>query len=260
MSRYYVDASNNVRDTEVKDEYDTDARVEVNAFTSYMRDVDKLSRLTNEQQSDLQQDCRDGYTFACLRLAEQATLIVAYVVAKMRRAGKLPTISADDLDAVQEGNYAALIALRKWDPAKGTLGTWLVPQIRGSLLNYANTHLNAGIGSKHTRVIRTGLDETVAYDEIPASQDEPGAEQAIPLSLEESLSYDRPVLPEPESASEHQKLTEAISRLPPFLREVLVLNLWGNSVQEIADAIGTSHETARRRLQAAIEAVSVDLS
>jgi DNA-directed RNA polymerase specialized sigma24 family protein len=100
----------------------------------------------------------------------------------------------------------------------------------------------------------------VAYDEIPASQDEPGAEQAIPLSLEESLSYDRPVLPEPESASEHQKLTEAISRLPTFLREVLVLNLWGNSVQEIADAIGTSHETARRRLQAALEAVSVDLS
>jgi RNA polymerase sigma factor (sigma-70 family) len=155
---------------------------------------------------------------------------------------------------------AALVALRKWDPAKGTLGTYLVPQISGALLNYANTHLNAGIGSKHTRVIRTGLDETVAYDEIPAAQDEPGAEQAESLSLEDSLVYDRPVLPEPESEAEKDKLVAAIWNLLPLHREVLVLNLWGYTVQEIADLMGSSHETARRRLQGALEAVRVDLS
>jgi hypothetical protein len=61
------------------------------AYLAYMRDVDIISRLPNEEQSNLQQDCKQGNTFSCQRLAEQATLIVAYVVAKMRRAGKLPT-------------------------------------------------------------------------------------------------------------------------------------------------------------------------
>lgn len=249
------------------EEYDEDAAILADdqheaaskaAYDAYMRDLDQVSRLSNDEQSILQRWCQTGGARSCLLLARQVPLIVAYVVAKMRQQGSIPSVVADDLDAIQEGNIAGLRALQKWDPTQGTLGSWLFPHIRGAILNYANSHLQI-VGSKHTSTIRAGMDEAVAYDEIPASQDEPGSEQLEAFSLEESLVYDRPVLPEPESAAEHAALVGAINRLETLNREAIVLNLWGLSVQEIADAQGVSNETARRRLHAALMAVRVDL-
>jgi RNA polymerase sigma factor (sigma-70 family) len=224
------------------------------SFSAYAAAIDRVRRDTKEAQAKLLRTAK-GIEYATAlesraayqELWQQASKLVLYIHARMKRSGKLPTVGYDDLDAIQEANIAVGEALLKWDPERGTLATWLVPHIRGALLNYANTHLNAGIGSKHVNVVRVGLDEQVDSEEISSAQDEPGQEQSIGITREESLTYGDAV-PQLECLQRAQ-VERAIESMPYRNRVIASLHyLGGLSVTEIAERHGVSGETVRRSL------------
>lgn len=222
------------------------------SFSAYAAAIDRVRRDTAKDQAELLRRAR-GNTSAALKayqeLWSQASKLVLYIHARMKRSGKLPTVGYDDLDAIQEANVAVGEALMKWDPERGTLATWLVPHIRGALLNYANTHLNAGIGSKHVNVVRVGLDEQVDSEEISSAQDEPGMEQSIGITREESLMYGEEVLPAQHECLQRAQVERAIESMPYRNRVIASLHyLGGLSVKEIAERHGVSGETVRRSL------------
>lgn len=218
------------------------------AYDGYMKNLSKVKRLSNAEQRRLKGNTL--HSSANLRLQEQALLLVMFIFQKMMKKDKLQTVEAFDMDAIQEANLAALQALPNWDPMRGTLATWLIPHIRGALLDYANTHTNGGIGSKHNKLVQVAIDEVVASEEIiGAPEDNPFAETSEPITLEESLVYESDVFPN----AEKEVLSEQVRRHAWRVT-------WGNylydiqsgfNIKEIADARKVSQETARLRVRQA---------
>jgi RNA polymerase sigma factor (sigma-70 family) len=219
------------------------------SFSAFASAVANLIRDTRQEQASLLIRARCGDTKAKKTLWEQASKLVLFVHAKMKRQGKLPTVAYDDNDAIQEANLAVGEALLRWDPARGTLATWLVPHIRGTLLNYANTHLNAGIGSKHVSVIRVGLDEQVDSEEVSSAQDEPGMEQSVGITREESLTYSEEVIPSQVESLSASQVERAIDSMTyPHNNISHEHYIMGLSVAEIAENRGVTPQTIRRYL------------
>lgn len=225
-------------------------------YSAYMRDIGLLtSKYSNEEQAELQSAANEGDMFAHEELWKQAQFVVLFVYNRMVRAGRLPT-AKQDIDAIQEANLAAGEALRRWDPSRGTLATWLVPTIRGVLLNYANTHRNGGIGSKHTSPILEGLDEIVASEEILGPlEDNPGVEGVEHITREESLVYpEGEVFPSPEPETDRAHLYERVLAMPEQYREPMLAHYWdGLPIGAIAAQMGVSTETIRRHLRSGEE-------
>lgn len=229
------------------------------SYDLYMKNLSKVKRLSNEEQRELA-DCfkseacaRIRQNWCYLQLQNQALLLVMFIFQKMMDKSKLETVEAFDMDAIQEANLAALTALPNWDPIRGTLATWLIPHIRGALLDYANTHTNGGIGSKHNKLIQVAIDEVVASEElIGAPEDNPFAETSEPITLEESLVYESEVFPNAEKAY----LVEQIRRHAWKVRWGSYLHYAyedGSTIDEIAASVGVSRETIRSRLRTAEE-------
>jgi RNA polymerase sigma factor (sigma-70 family) len=157
------------------------------------------------------------------------------------------------MDAIQEANLAALSALPSWEPVRGTLATWLVPHIRGALLDYANTHTSGGIGSKHNKLIQVAIDEVVASEELlGAPDDNPFAETTEQITLEDSLTYDGDVLPN----SEREALLDQIRQHAWVIRNgnLLMEHFLGDaSIKTLSIRYNKSQDTIRRRIDQAIK-------
>lgn len=225
---------------------------ELSTFDLYMKNLSKIKRLSNEEQTRLRESAVYGATIsgradAARTLQGQALLLVAHVFRRMQARDRLVTVEAFDMDAIQEANMAALEALPNWDPMRGTLATWLVPHIKGSLLDYANTHTNGGIGSKHNKLIQVAIDEVIAQEELSEAQDTPGVEDSVPITLEESLTYEAHVLPD----AERETLLAQIREHAWLIRHGNLLTdhyLGDISVKDLALRYHTSQDTIRRRL------------
>ena len=181
----------------------------------------------------------------------QALLLVAHVFRRMQANDRLLTVEAFDMDAIQEANLAALQALPNWRPVLGTLATWLVPHIKGALLDYANTHTSGGIGSKHNKLIQVAIDEVVASEEIiGAPDDNPFAETSEPITLEESLTY------EDQEAADMIVLHDQIRESAWLVRHGNLLTehyLNDTPIRDLAYRYNTSQDTVRRRIDQAIK-------
>lgn len=224
-------------------------------FSAYASAIDRIRRDSGADQAALLHKAK-GDSPAALRayqeLWTQASKLVLYVHGKMKRQGKLPTVAYDDMDAIQEANVAVGHALMRWDPTKGTLATWLVPQIRGALLDYANTHLNAGIGSKHVSVTRVGLDEQVDSEEVSSAQDEPGMEQSVGITREESLTYSDDVIPAQHECLQRHQIESAIySMSQPHGTIAWEHYILGMDIADIANFRDISAQTVRRYMHEA---------
>jgi RNA polymerase sigma factor (sigma-70 family) len=227
---------------------------DLTAYDLYMKNLSKIKRLTNAEQRELHRIAYDGSgeirAAMAARLQEQALLLVAHVFRRMQARDRLVTVDAFDMDALQEANMAALEALPKWQPVRGTLATWLVPHIKGALLDYANTHTSGGIGSKHNKLIQVAIDEVIAQEEVAEAQDTPGIEEATPITLEESLTYEDTV------DVERQKLYDQIREAAWLVRHGRLLTdhyLGGIDIKTLAERYGTSQDTIRRRIDQAIK-------
>ncbi len=222
-------------------------------FDLYMKNLSKIKRLSNEEQrtvhETLQSSCLVGSHRADLlrQLQGQALLLVAHVFKRMQINDRLSTVEAFDMDAIQEANLAALTALPQWEPVRGTLATWLVPHIKGSLLDYANTHTNGGIGSKHNKLVQVASDEVIAQEELSEAQDMPGVEDSVPITLGESLTYDGDVLPNAERETFFAQIREHawLVRNGNLLTDHYIADL---SIKDLAVRYNTSQDTIRRRL------------
>jgi RNA polymerase sigma factor (sigma-70 family) len=226
------------------------------AYDLYMKNLSKVKRLTNAEQRALVWDANDGHANdafgARIKLQEQALLLVMFIFQRMQTKSRLESVEPLDMDAIQEANLAALQALPNWDPVRGTLATWLIPHIRGALLDYANTHTNGGIGSKHNKLIQVAIDEVVASEEIiGAAEDNPFAETSEPITLEESLVYESEVFPN----AEKDYLNEQVRRHAWQVTwgNYLYDMLDGFNIKQMADARRVSQETIRLRLRQAEE-------
>lgn len=235
------------------------------SYDLYMKNLSKVNRLTNAEQRSLWETnkaadkCPYESGVAFRKLQEQALLLVMFIFQKMMNKDKLQTVEAFDMDAIQEANLAALSALPKWDPVQGTLATWLIPHIRGALLDYANTHTNGGIGSKHNKLIQVAIDEVVASEElIGAPEDNPFAETSEPITLEESLTYDSEVFPNAEKAY----LVDQVKRHAWKVRWGSYLHYVyedGATIDELAATFSVSRETMRSRVREAEEQLKIHL-
>lgn len=222
------------------------------SYDLYMKNLSKVKRLSNAEQRALK-ELSGGCHVRERQLQEQALLLVLYLFQKLQAKSKLETVEPMDMDAIQEANLAALAALPNWDPVRGTLATWLIPHIRGALLDYANTHTNGGIGSKHNKLIQVAIDEVVASEElIGAPEDNPFAETSEPITLEESLVYDSEVFPNADKAY----LIDQVKRHAWRVQWGSYLHYAyedGATIDEIASSHGVSKETIRQRLRQAEE-------
>lgn len=81
--------------------------------------------------------------FAGLSLAGAA--MVRPILARMVRRGSIPGI---DEDLVGVGNLAVCEAVRTWEPARSSFGTYIQVKVRGAVLNYRDQEVNKGIGGR----------------------------------------------------------------------------------------------------------------
>lgn len=232
------------------------------AYDLYMKNLSKVKRLTNAEQSELQRlaSTTDSMRSAfASRLQQQALLIVLYVFQRMQARDRLATVEAFDMDAIQEANMAALEALPKWEPVRGTLATWLIPHIKGALLDYANTHTNGGIGSKHNKLIQVAIDEVIASEELSEAQDSPGMETSEQITLEESLTYDSEVFPNADKEILKDQIKRRAWQIP---HGIYLYNVYfdGATIEEMARAEHVSAETIRKRLRSAEERLKLEVS
>lgn len=82
-----------------------------------------------------------------------------YVVAALKKSGHLKGYDFDDQDLVAVGSLAGVQAFKRWDEAKGKLSTWLVPRIRGAILDYINKEASHGMGGKTANVCVISFDD-----------------------------------------------------------------------------------------------------
>lgn len=219
------------------------------AYDMYMKNLSRVKRMSNQAQRAAQQL---GTRQAKASLQGQALLLVAHVFKRMQANDRLLTVEAFDMDALQEANLAAMEALPKWNPVLGTLATWLVPHIKGALLDYANTHTNGGIGSKHNKLIQVAIDEVVASEELlGAPDDNPFAETSEPITLEESLTYEADVLPDAQKETLMEQIRYHAYRLDDG--NLLVSHfLHDEPIKDMAKRTRISQATLRRRIEQAV--------
>lgn len=222
---------------------------EMTAYDLYMKNLRRVRRVSNAQQRAL---ALEGTKAARTKLNEQALLIVVHVFQRMQARDRLATVDAFDMDALQEASVEAMAAVPKWDPLRGTLATWIIPHVKGALLNYANTHTNGGIGSKHNKLVQVAIDEVIASEELSEAQDSPGMESSVPITLEESLAYEEDlVIP----SAEHDALLQQVNEHAWMVRDGAMLMahyLQEMSIKDLARVYEVSQDTIRRRLANAV--------
>lgn len=100
--------------------------------------------------------------------------LVRFALSRMRQAGELH--GPPDEDVLQEAFLGLGEALRRWQPANGALGSYVVPCIRGHVLKWLNNEANHRIGSDRQRPVvyvlpADGFDALVADGTLDGNPD-----------------------------------------------------------------------------------------
>lgn len=175
------------------------------AYVTYLQKVEPLA---GSQQVSMIQMVRNpeeseiARQWASKRLWLDTAKFVLYVRIKLRNS--MPFVRLDDMDVIQEGNLAAGEALHNWDPAKGSLTTWLYPSIMGAMLDYAGVE---------AQVDRTSL----SLDSIVGSEASSEALEGITshdaddlMTLGEMLTYERHVFDDPVIITEYGQIRKLL--------------------------------------------------
>lgn len=188
---------------EDENEQGTDALSQIPAhFGAYVQHLKTIPPLNSAQQAGLLEMTRDeeepheSRRWATSRLWLDALKFVLYVRMKLRNS--MPFVRLDDMDMIQEGNLAAGLALATWEPARGTLTTWLYPHVRGALLDYArsDSRIEQGLVS---------LDDVVGSETLVDGQTE-----EEPYTVAELLVYDHHVFEDPETVTEYGQVRKLL--------------------------------------------------
>jgi len=225
------------------------------AYQNYSESFGRQPKPDNATQKHLQYGILYGSHKAYQQLWEQAARLVLFQLGKMKKNGELTTVNHDDMDAIQEANLAVGEALKRWDPSRGTLATFLIPHIRGSLLKYAQTMHNGGVGSHHVTVFASSTEDIVRYEHTE------GLDMPDVSTYGETLVYEQGQgIPTPEDVVQRLDVYEALADLPPMDSELLSLvHLQEYPVEQVAEDRNVSRETIRRHLRSAEQRMHVAL-
>ncbi len=119
-------------------------------------------------------------------------------------------------DCVQEGRLAALSALSRWHPSRGTLATFLYRRVRGAIVDYRAKQANGGMGGDHVSVYLVSL-----QDQVPGIEDFDGD----PLTYEDITAYPEPPDGYGDPLAELINAEEAETETPPVVVERLLTRL-----------------------------------
>lgn len=178
-------------------------------YKAYIDYLSRVTPLTPEQQVELLGMARDeeepaeNRRWANARLWLDCCRLVLYVLRSMHKAGKLPFVRLDDMDAIQSANLAAGLALDRWDPARGALSTFLVPAIQGALLTHTDVELRKGLPARSV-----DPDEYVTPERSMMPLD--GTADEEPMTVLESLTYEHHVFDDPETIIAYGQVRRAL--------------------------------------------------
>jgi RNA polymerase primary sigma factor len=208
---------------------------------AYVRDVRQLPRLTAAQAAELLDAWHAGDSQALNALWQEGLRLVLAEAGKLGRRG----VRFSD-DMIQEGNLAVGRALQTWDPAKGRLSTWLVPKIRGAMMDYSLKERTRGTGGKDApEPIMRSLDDNVGVIDDYAEGDMPGQEE--PESASRYDASDLGCYEPPDVAAQRDQLRAYIASALPRAdkRTADILSAYfgfdgegGKSAIEISDLYG----------------------
>lgn len=126
-------------------------------------------------------------------------------------------VARDDL--VAEGNYALVLALKRYDPAgPATAWTFSEPRVRGAMLDLVRKQRRPGMGKRNTS-------PAYVFDELCAD---------LPA----------PASPAPEEVCDAEKALQAL--LNPVQEVVVRERIQGCSFAEIGEMLGISRDRAAR--------------
>lgn len=217
------------------------------AYVAYLKRVEPLTQAQQLAMHEMANDCEEpaeSRRWAQSRLWLDTLKFVLYVRTKLRPS--MPFVRLDDMDVLQEGNLAAGLALGRWNPARGTLTTWLYPHVRGALLNHAVTESRID-----QRAI--SLDAVVGAEGVSeALESFPGADADEPQTLGDLLTYDNHVFDDPETITEYGQVRK-------LLVEEHGANGWGDlaadfqigdtNIRELAEKYAVSVPTIYNRMR-----------
>ncbi len=129
---------------------------------------------------------------------DDLTGLLRFVLYRLGKAGALEGYTLDDPDLMQEGYLAAIKALKTHDGATTKASTFLVPSMRGAILDYVKKERNAGMASKRKALNVISLnddssDHCEVCDYVYGEEDVPTLIEAGHLNGE-SIVYDVPIV------------------------------------------------------------------
>jgi len=223
--------------------------------------------LTAAEERALGEAAQLGDQTAYKKLWEVALPLVPFVAKGLRRSGYLTPGMRDEEDMLQEGSIAIGEALKRWDPAQGRMSTFLVPRIRGALLDWTSEAHKGGIASKHTACTVVDLEEAAGSEDFE-HQDQPGLHaQAAGFSRLDLLAYEgvyggqgeldeasaNPNARASELAAIVDDLNRLLCKLPAdvagMIRQHYGIGVPERTVDQIADSTGLSRRTVYRRIK-----------
>lgn len=147
--------------------------------------------------------------------------LAQYQIAQLHKAGLLNGVDRDDPDVLQEALLAGWKASQTYDAEKGKLSTWLLPRIRGAILDYVKKAANKGMGGKDAVVRVDSLDAVSSAsgaDTVDDSEDDSGE---YGLTYEDTGYAVPAFFAEPGAYLDTEQLHRALARLGHYERSLL---------------------------------------
>jgi RNA polymerase sigma factor (sigma-70 family) len=153
-----------------------------------------------------------------------------------------------------EVTITSSLAYDRWNPDKGKFSTFLVPRIRGAMLDYAADQARWASLTKSQPITQENASDEY-YDDWEGAPFDPEAAWDSPeATIQDGAQNDTATDDVSYEATLGAELREAIALLEAQLHNDIVLRYYqDNSIDHIAKLNGVSRQTVHSRIKQAIE-------
>lgn len=209
------------------------------AYKQYSDQLKRIRPLNEVERIHLQ---KLGYVSP---LRTDSLRLVLFVFHTMKRQGTFGSIP--DMDVIQVGNVAALAAIPKWNPDKGTFSTYLYPYIRGAMLNFMKDEVAWSQATSSTPITTENASGEMSDWSVQQEEFEV-----------EVLSPERELDNEPYDLMIADQIKRSIARLPSKMYDDIVDRYFLDiSVEQMAEARNITMAGVYQHIRAAIRRLSL---